>query len=735
MRRLRALLTFAAAFGSFVFALLSAEQSQTEWEVQALSPEGQNLVWDLRTGTAVGTNGVLVRYGQAVLTADRVTLNQQSGEAIADGRVRIQQGEQLWASEHVRYNFKTGQMQAEQFRTGKAPVFVAGEGLHGDITNGVYTATNGFATIEDIYEPAIKVRARHVRIVPGKFVEARHATLYLGETPIFYFPFYRRSLDKQANQFSAVPGYRSRYGPYLLGSYTWFLNEYLDGTVHLDWRERRGVGFGPDVNYHLGRWGEGTFKYYNLDDANPGEDLYDRPLPEYRQRLWFSYQANPLTNVFAQSLVRYQRDSRITRDFFEGEYRQNPQPNTYFEVNKFWQNWNLDAYVQPRINDFLETVERLPDVRLSGYRQQLGASPFYYESESSGGYYRRLFAVTNGAAEPDFAAARADSYHQVTLPSTFFGWLNFVPRVGGRFTWYSEATESGGVTEETHRGVFNTGAEVSMKASRLWPSATNRFFDVNGVRHIIEPSVNYVYVPRPAQLPPELPQFDYELPSLRLLPVEYPDYNAIDSIDSQNVLRFGLRNKVQTKRDGHVEDLLNWEVFTDWRLRPREQQTTFSDIYSDLAFKPRSWITLESLTRFDIDRGDWQMAFHTLTLQPNDVWSWGIGHWYLRDDFRSVPTALGQGNNLITSRMFYRLNENWGFRASHHFEARDGRLEEQQYAVYRDFRSWSGAVSFRLRDNRSEPDDFTVAFTFSLKVAPRVGVGGDALRPYTLIGN
>ena len=37
-----------------------------------------------------------------------------------------------------------------------------------------------------------------------------------------------------------------------------------------------------------------------------------------------------------------------------------------------------------------------------------------------------------------------------------------------------------------------------------------------------------------------------------------------------------------------------------------------------------------------------------------------------------VQTIDGQGNSLVTSTIFYRVNENWGLRASHHFETRDG---------------------------------------------------------------
>ena len=94
----------------------------------------------------------------------------------------------------------------------------------------------------------------------------------------------------------------------------------------------------------------------------------------------------------------------------------------------------------------------------------------------------------------------------------------------------------------------------------------------------------------------QLPQFDYQLPSLRLLPIDLPDYNSIDSIQGENVFRFGLHNKLQTKREGQVVNLVDWNVYTDWHLHPNTNQTTFSDLYSDLTVKPRSWLTLESLT-------------------------------------------------------------------------------------------------------------------------------------------
>ena len=702
-------------------------QQQPVWEMEALNDQGW-AEFDFKTGLGRGTNGVLVRYGSAFLTADQVGVNQQSGDVTADGDVRIQSEEQVWVGQHVRYNFKTKQMEAEQFRTGKAPVFATGEGLHGELTNRMYSATNGIVTTDDIAEPAVKVRAKYLKIIPGERVVARNATLWVGGVPVFYYPYYSRNLGPRSNNFGYMPGYRSSFGPYLLSSYTFFLDEQFDGIAHVDYRVRRGVGLGPDLNYHLGPWGEGTFRYYYLYDQDPGANGGDSTLPNNRQRVDFSYLANPATNLSVRSRMRYQGDTNVVREFFEREYRQDNQPSTYVDANKYWSNYSLDAYVQPRVNNFLETVERLPDLRLTGYRQQVGASPIFYESESSVGYYRRLFPETNSLpTTPYFAASRADTYHQLLLPETLFGWLNVTPRVGGRLTYYGTATGPGATTDEVSRGVFNTGAEFSFKASQLWPAAQSEFFQVDGLRHIIEPSLNYVFVPHPNYVGTnELPQFDYELPSLRQLPIDFPDYNSIDSIDSQNVARLGLHNKLQTKREGKLVNLVDWEVYTDWRLRPNAQQTTFSDLYSDLTLNPRTWLSLQSQTRYDIQHGDLRMSVATLTLRPGKSWSWTLGQVYLRDDFSPSPTALGPGENVFTSSFLYRLNENWGLRAAHYFDASTGTLREQDYGIVRDLRGWTAALTFLVRNNPGVPQDFTVAFTLWLKAYPKSGHGPEA---------
>lgn len=715
--------------------------------------------YDFTAETATGTNLiVLAEDGSASLMADSLTLHYKTSDVEADGHVRVQARDMIWVGDHINFNFKTGEMRSEQFRTGKFPVFAGGEGLSGNISNrlhaahtgggitnqlGVYTATNAFVTTDDFADPAYKIRASRIKVIPGKSVQMWNAVAYLGGVPVFYFPYYERNLGTRANNFTTTPGYRSRYGTYLLNTYNWYFGDVADGKIHGDYRALRGPGAGPDVKLHLGQWGEASLRYYYQNDSranayNPTNvlpQLGSFHVPANRQRFYLGWQATPSTNLNLKALVNYQSDPLFLHDFIEGDYTHNPQPNTFVEANRYWDNWSLDALTTPRVNSFFNQVERLPDVKLTGFRQQLGDSPVYYDSESSVGYYRAFETYTNGlyAGTNGFyanSAARADTYHQLTLPWTFFNWLNITPRVGGRLTYYSSQNRTNGApNDDVTREVFNTGVGASFKASQLWPEATNSFLQVDGLRHIMEPSANYVFVPRPSTPLAQLPQFDGEIPSLMLAPVLFPDYNSIDAIDAMNVVRFGLRNVLQTKRDGQLQDLVNWNMLLDWRLDPTAGQSTLNDLYSQLAFRPRTWLTAESQLRYDLDRGDLNLAFHQLTFAPNNRWSWGIGHWYMRNGF-----LYNVENDYLTSTLFYRVNDNWGVRATHNFNSRSGRLQEQFYTLYRDLRSWTGGLTFRLTDNVGSQQDFTVGFALSLKASPVQSVGDDSVDRYHLLG-
>src|SRR5205823_2723956 len=92
--------------------------------------------------------------------------------------------------------------------------------------------------------------------------------------------------------------------------------------------------------------------------------------------------------------------------------------------------------------------------------------------------------------------------------------------------------------------------------------------------------------------------------------------------------------------------MLNWALYTDWRLDPRHDrdvsltnnlrhtihQGRFANLFSDLDLRPRSWLTLNSQIRFDVESGNFREAYHAVTVQPNNVWSASVSYRYLANN-------------------------------------------------------------------------------------------------------
>ena len=476
---LRRLHWFTAALCGACLCAQAAEPAQTV-VIEAVAPG--EILYNYETGVGVITNDFVVRLKDATLSAHQGDFNEKTGQFRVEGDVFLQQDNQVWRGERLDYNYLTKKIGSDEFRAGRAPFYAAGEGLALDFTQKVYTATNAFVTSDDSYNPAYRVKTRRLTIAPGKYFEAQDAVVYLGSVPIFYFPYLRRNLDGPMNHVTVLPGYRSVWGAFLLGAYDWYWNDNLQGAVHLDYRTKRGVGAGLDVQYDLGQAGRGDAKFYYAHDLDPSAQIPEGdPVPGKNREMFFLvHRANPLTNLTANLVVRQLSDPYVTHDFFQNLYEENVQPSSFVEARRLWPDFSLNLLVQPQVNEFYQTVERLPSIHLTPARQQIGTTPLYYEGDNSVGYFEQAYAAGRYATTPpsnNYAAFRADTFHQVLLPQTLFGWLNVAPRVGGRFTFYGHENGEDADLSAVDRWVFTTGMEVNFKLSRLWPHATNSLFD------------------------------------------------------------------------------------------------------------------------------------------------------------------------------------------------------------------------------------------------------------------
>ncbi|MBA3651959.1 MAG: LPS assembly protein LptD, partial [Chthoniobacterales bacterium] len=104
-------------------------------------------------------------------------------------------------------------------------------------------------------------------------------------------------------------------------------------------------------------------------------------------------------------------------------------------------NYALTGYARYQLNSFFENTERLPEIDLDLKRQPLFGGPIFYEGETSAAELNRNFPT--GSIFEDYSVFRIDTFHQLTYPNTYFGWLAVVPRIGFRETYYSQTRDLG----------------------------------------------------------------------------------------------------------------------------------------------------------------------------------------------------------------------------------------------------------------------------------------------------
>ncbi len=531
--------------------------------------------------------------------------------------------------------------------------------------------------------------------------------------PFFYWPYYSKDLKRHYG-LRFEPGYRGRWGAYLLTTYKMRLyldedNRWVDSRTSLDLRSKRGAAIGQRFNWYLQELGDGWLSGYLLDDRKD-------PLPSgvedperYRVRLNHALSVTPRDRILLQGL--YVSDTEVMKDFFESEHRDMLQPENYLSYAHTGSRSAFGLIARPRLNDFYDQVERLPEAWFNLNQRELGASGIYYESRNAASFLRRQFDERRDPLPESYDAMRFDTLHQANLPLKLGGILNLVPRAAYRGTHYSASRE---VRQEVEavtltgtnalgrafaaasvrtndvvrdagavfRNVLEFGFETSFKAFGTWTAADGTLW-----RHIVEPYANYTYIPEPDVRPAELYSFD-----------------AIDAIDFTHQVRLGVRNAWQYKKGERAFEAVRVDVYGDMLLEPEGAQETLDRIYLDAEFRPASWM------RWDVD-GTYQVA--DSELESSSV---RMQLWHERFSTACEYLYRVDASSLASGELTWSLTPAWDVNLYGRYEFETAQIEEiggylqKRYDCVA-FRLYSSILpGYTRSDGREEEDDFRISF-------------------------
>ena len=667
---------------------------------------------DAKEVTASGN--VEVIYKGSKLTCKKITVNTQTKEGVAEGGARLDDEKGVIEGEKIIYNFqtKTGTIMDAGFRVN--PYFGKARKIE-KVSDTEFIARRGYATTCSFDRPHYRIQSKQINLFPKDKIQTKEDAFYLGRMPLLYLPRYNHSLQDTLMHVQVMPGSRKEWGPYLLSAWRYNLTKNIDGRVYFDYRSKLGPAGGFGLNYTTQGFGKGDYKFYYAnekpDDLTAGvPSEYERYFMRWRYKWDVDKQTSITSEVYKivderRKLQDPQRN--ILKDYFFREYELDSQPLSYALFHHNFRHSSLDLLVQKRINHWYDQLDKLPELKYTLPSLQIGKGPFYFENNITLGNFDKK-ATTSPVTPDDTTVTRLDTTNRFFLPMKV-AFFNLTPFVANRETLYDKGTEDADLPIRT---IFYSGVELSTKFYRIFDLQSNLLgMHINGLRHIITPTISYSYNHEPTITSSKLRQID-----------------SVDSLSRNNSAALGLSNKLQTKRKGTTVDLVDARVSSSYIFKPKTADkpgSNLSDFLIDIKLLPYSWMRVEADATYKHSGSRSDPAYRSFTEANYDLYfdfakerSFGIGQRYQR-----------AGGNEITCNLNWRLTPKWKFSTYQRYNIRSYRdsqnqeisrgVLEQEYTFSRNLHCWDMDITL----NTKKYEGSTIWFIFRLKAFPEMEFG------------
>ncbi len=470
------------------------------------------------------TGAVRIDYKNYILMADRVSFDQETSDAEADGHVRLEgkRNSELILADHGKLNFdlETGRFDNVTGSVGRQPSASKRKSLYTTSNPFLFTGRylikegperyrviQGTMTSCLLPDPDWRIHAALIRVNYGQ-ARAENSYFTLLGVPILYLPYVTHPVSTEARQTGLlIPSFSTSTikGTVVGDSFYLVLNRTMDVTFGTQYFSKRGWAPSANFRYH-GRGEDFASARFSA--------LFDRGLaPDYinqgGQDILFSGRRDfdleeqnraVATGEYLSSYVYREQfaesfalaiASQVTSSAFVTHNEQGVSASIRADRYQNFQASTLvgNAYVTPQIR-----ILHLPTLDGDTVERPLGTTPVHWSFDGSAGGVTR--------SEPGFATGvlgRFDLYPHLSLPLHLDGWT-LRPELGARETYYTQSQISTSTTPLLGNGSVNrSDLEASFE---LRPPALIRDFRApvlerlfgGDLRHTIEPELHYRFV-------------------------------------------------------------------------------------------------------------------------------------------------------------------------------------------------------------------------------------------------
>ena len=551
-----------------------------------------------------------------VITADEMRLDALTREAILEGDVRIEQGDDWLEGERA---FLDLEEQTGIIKSGRG--FLAKGNFHfsGAIIEKLgpqtYHVERARFTTCDGDRPSWHFRTSDLRVTLEGYGFARHTRFHVRSVPVLYTPYlvFPAKTKRQTGFLPPRLGKGDRLGWDVDLPFFWAISRSTDATIYSHYMSNRGLMMGPEFRYAASKKSKGVLRFDYLRDQEDRDGLKEENWYSLaglkrvtKDRWWWrskqdfalpygikgnmdlDFVSDPdYLQTFTSGFSSWTDSDRIFRQTF-GRGLINDDTITTREsnllLNKTWSRHaaNFELHYFQNLDDDRNEFQlhQLPLATYSASRQRLLRGPFFWNANATYVNYWR---------DEGTRGHRLALNPQVTLPLRRGGYLEVEPFVGILETAYLiehyDEPATSPVREKTFhsRNLFEVGADAATEIVGIFRMDGDTW---TKTRHTVRPEIHYEYRPDVNQR--KLPKFD-----------------ADDRINSRNRITYGLVNFFNARLDkgpDKVEylDFARLEISQFYDIsEPKGERfeadaTTrdqpFSNVFTQLDFTPKRYL-------------------------------------------------------------------------------------------------------------------------------------------------
>ncbi len=557
-----------------------------------------NLDYDRANDTYTAVGHVRVEQQDIRLEADRVFLNNRTGEAVAEGHVFIRDKEDTLIADRVEINLNTraGVITRGELFMAKDNYHLKGERIERR-SETVYHIEQGTFTTCD--EGEWYLEARTIDVDLDRYATGSGVSFNMIGLPLIYTPYLLFPVRRQTGLLIPEAGYSSTEGFLMKNRFFWAVSDSTDMTFISDYRARRGHGTGVEYRYVNSQDSAGRAFYNYFDTKHTNEARWEFQF-EHREE-------------FAEDLS-FRSDITLVSDenyFHDLEKRLESRARPYVDSNAFYvERWNtaslylLGQYATDLTRPNDQTLQKLPELRYTIFGETVGPR-MYFRFEGS---------AANFTSEGGKTVLRADFRPEITAVLSGSG-LSLTPRAGGRATFYDRGSAD---IEPAERKYLYAGADLSARFSRVYGEDGEA--GIGRVRHSIEPMVSYSF----------LPKIDGS---------DIPRLDAVDEVKEENLATLSIINRLTARyiegASARTFDLMVFRLSMAYDVNEARRQDLTdpqprSEMRGELYLKTPELLTLSATGNYNtyIDRITSTSESIAVRTDPVQV---DLTHQYLRD--------------------------------------------------------------------------------------------------------